>query len=47
MQETKLEIENAMIKLRKRQKIGGQLWMGDKFAVSKHMLKQMAFLDGK
>ena len=47
MQKTKIEIENAMVKLRKRQKLGGQFWKGEKFAVSKHMVKQMAFLDGK
>jgi hypothetical protein len=47
MQKTKIEIENAMVKLRKRQKQGGQFWKGEKFTVRKHMVKQMAFLDGK
>ena len=47
MQKTKIEIENALIKIGKRLKLGEQLWKGEKFAVSKHMLKKMAFLDAK
>ena len=47
MKNTKFELENAMLKLRKRHKVGGEIWKPDRFNILKHMGKQMAFLEGK
>ena len=43
MQNSKLEMENAMLKLRKRHKVGVKIWKPERFNIIKDMGKKMAF----
>ena len=46
MSETKEELENAMLKIRRRSN-KNEIWKPEKFTISKHMIKEMAFLGAK